>query len=294
MSIDASPPAQPPQMSPDGNWVWDGSQWQPVTGVEPSHEGVFAAYAHKVEEADQAVGVAPPASVVAPLEASAPAVDYSYPAPAVDYGYAVTPEPVVPLWQQPNSSRKTVYLYGGGAVVLFVMVLIVLNSINLVSLPFIGARTSSNSPHAANASPTPGPIRSEYGRADLFFNGALTPAIASVEATKAAMESCSANLSNICFNAITASDEQLKNVLAVIDHGSIPSCIAAPMKQLRNTFAQMDSGLQLGLKGFKDNQSGEVVNGVYQFRHVAESQQGDTIAVGNAMKAQCSHDLEGP
>jgi hypothetical protein len=280
-------------MSPDGNWVWDGSQWQPVTGVEPTHEGVFAAYAHKVEAADQAVGVAQPASVVAPVPAAAPAVDYSYPAPAVDYGYPA-PEPVVPLWQQPNSSRKTVYLYAGGAVVLFVMVLIVLNSINLVSLPFIGARTSSNSPQAANASPAPGPIRSEHGRADLFFNGALAPAVAALEGTKAAMESCSANLSNICFNAITASDEQLKNVLAIIDHGSIPTCIAAPMKQLRNDFALMDSGLQLGLKGFKDNQPDEVVNGVYQFRHVAGSQQGDTIAVGNAIKAQCSHDLEGP
>jgi hypothetical protein len=302
VSIDASPPAQPPQMSPDGNWVWDGSQWQPVTGVEPTHEGVFAAYAHKVEAADQAVGVAEPESVVAPVQGAAPAVDYSYPAPAVDYGYPApavdygypAPEPVVPLWQQPKSSRKTVYLYAGGAVVLFVMVLIVLNSINLVSLPFIGGRTSSSPPQAANASPTPGPIRSEYGRADLFFNGALAPAVASLEDTKAAMESCSANLSNNCFNAITASDEQLKNVLSVIDHGSIPSCIAAPMKQLRNDFAQMDSGLQLGLKGFKDNQPGEVVNGVYQFRHVAGSQQGDTVAVGNALKTQCSPDLEGP
>ena len=84
MSIDASPPAQPPQMSPDGNWVWDGSQWQPVTGVEPTHEGVFAAYAQKVEAADQAVGVAQPAAVAAPVQATAPAVDYSYPAPAVD------------------------------------------------------------------------------------------------------------------------------------------------------------------------------------------------------------------
>jgi hypothetical protein len=279
-------------MSPDGNWVWDGSQWQPVTGVEPTHEGVFAAYAHKVEAADQAVGVAPPASVVAPVEAAAPAVDYSYPAPGVDYGYAA-PEPVVPLWQPPNSSRKTVYLYAGGAVVLFVMVLIVLNSINLVSLPFIGARTSSNSPQTANASPTPGPIRSEYGRADLFFNGTLAPAVAALEDTKAAMESCNANLSNICFNAITASDDQLKNVLAIIDHGSIPSCIAAPMKQLRSDFAQMDSGLQLGLKGFKDNQPGEVVNGVHQFRQVAGSQQGDTIAVNNAAQ-KCNPDLEGP
>jgi hypothetical protein len=289
VSIDASPPAQPPQMSPDGKWVWDGSQWQPVTGVEPTHEAVFAAYAHKVE----AAAAAPQAAAVAvPVQAVAPAVDYSYPAPAVDYGYAA-PESVVPLWQQPKRSGKGVYLYAGGAVVLFVMVLIVLNSINLLSLPFIGARTSSTPPPAANASPTPAPIRSEYGRAVLFFDGALTPAVASLEATKAAMESCTGDLSNICFNAMNASDQQLKNILAIIDHGSIPSCIAAPVKQLRSDFAQMDAGLQLGLKGFKDSQSSEVVNGVYQFRRVAGSQQADTIAVSNAEKT-CSHDLEGP
>jgi len=293
VSIDASPPAQPPQMSPDGNWVWDGSQWQPVTGVEPTHEGVFAAYAQKVEAADQAVGVAPPASVVAPVEAAAPAVDYSYPAPAVDYGGYATPEPVVPLWEQPKNSRKTAYLYGGGAVVLFVMVLIVLNSINFLSLPFIGGRTSSSSPPAANVSPAPGPTRSEYGRADLLLNGSLAPAVSALEDTKAAMESCSAELSNNCFNAITASEAQLKNVLSVIDHGSIPGCIAAPLKVLRNDFAQMDAGLVLGLKGFKDNQQSEVANGVHQFRQVAGSQQGDTNAV-NAAAQRCNRDLEGP
>jgi hypothetical protein len=279
-------------MSPDGNWVWDGSRWQPVTGVEPTREGVFAAYTHKVEVADQTVAVARPAVVVAPVQAAPPAVDYSYPAPAVDYGYPAA-EAGVPLWQQPKSSKKTVYLYAGGAVVLFLMVLVVLNSINFLSLPFIGGRTSSTPPPVANGSPAPAPIRSEYGRADLFLNGALAPAVASLEATKAAMESCTGDLSNICFNAMNASDQELKNVLAVIDHGSIPSCIGAPTKTLRNDFAQMDAGLQLGLKGFKDSQSSEVVNGVYQFRHVAGSQQGDTNAVSNAQKT-CSHDLEGP
>jgi hypothetical protein len=129
-------------MSPDGNWVWDGTQWQPVTGVEPSHEGVFAAYAQKVEAADQAVAVAQPAAVAvpvqvaAPVQTAAPAMDYPYPAPAAQYPYPDA-EPVVPLWQEPKSSSKTVYLYVGGAVVLFLMVLIVLNTMNFLSLPFI-------------------------------------------------------------------------------------------------------------------------------------------------------------
>src|SRR5712692_3052526 len=170
-------------MSPDGNWVWDGSQWQPVTGVEPTHEGVFAAYAHKVEAADQAVGVAQPASDVAPVPAAAPAVDYSYPAPAVDYGYPA-PEPVVPLWQQPNSSRKTVYLYAGGAVVLFGMVLMVFNSINLVSLPFIGSRMPSSPQPPAAPTPKSAPAtRSEFAWADAYLNGPFAAALVSFNQT---------------------------------------------------------------------------------------------------------------
>jgi hypothetical protein len=289
VSIDASPPAQPPQMSPDGKWVWDGSQWLPVASVEPTHEGVFAAYARKVEAADQSVAVAQPLVAVAPVQIAVPATDYPYPAPAVDYGYPAA-EPVVPLWQQPKSSGKTVYLYGGGAVVLFVMVLIVLNSINFVSLPFFGA--SSNPPQEVK--PSPYPIRSEFGRADDFLKNSLAPAIASFDQTKPAMQTCTGTLSNSCFDAITASDKQIRNVLLVIDQGTIPLCITAPMKKYRGDLALMEAGLQLGLKGYKDNQIGEVTNGVNQFVRLVGALQGDTIAVDNAKKTQCSPDREGP
>lgn len=278
-------------MSPDGNWVWDGSQWQPVTAVEPTHEGVFAAYAHKVEAADQAVGVAQPAAVAAPVQATAPAVDYSYPAPAVDYGYAA-PEPVVPLWEQPKSSGKTVYLYVGGAVVLFLMALIVLNSINLVSLPFFGA--SSSAQQEAKPSPPAYPIRSEFGRANDFLKGVLAPAMATFQQTVPGLQACTGTLSNSCFDAITASDNQMKNVLSAIDHGTIPPCLAVPMKKYRSDLASMEAGLQLGLKGYKDNQVGEVTNGVNQFVRVAGALQGDVTALDNAMKTQCSPDREGP
>jgi hypothetical protein len=285
VSIDASPPAQPPQLSPDGNWVWDGSQWQPVTGVEPTHEGVFAAYAHKVEAADQAIGIAEPPAVVAV------AVDDPYPAPAVDYSYPAA-ESEVPLWQQQKSSGKSVYLYVGGAVVLFLMVLIVLNSINLVSLPFFGA--SSNAPQGAKPSPSAYPIRSEFGKANDFLKGSLAPAMAAFQETVPGLQACTGTLSNSCFDAITASDNQMKSVLSVIDHGTIPLCLAAPMKKYRSDLAAMEAGLQLGLKGYKDNQVGEVTNGVNQFVRVGGALQGDVTAVDNAMKTQCSPDREGP
>ena len=294
MSIDASPPAQPPQMSPDGNWVWDGSQWQPVTGVEPTHEGVFAAYANKVEAADTAVGVAPSAGVVAPVQVAAPAPDYPYPAPAVDYGYA-TPEPVVPLWQEPKGSGKTVYLYVGGAVVLFLMVLIVLNTINLVSLPFIGGRTASSSPDASKPSPAPTTVtRSEYSRADIFLNGSFGPALATFGQIDPQMATCTAEFTNTCFNAMTITDPPLKNVLAVIDQGSIPPCIAEPMTKLRTDLGYMEGGLQLALKAYKDGNHNELVDGLYRFTHFGVFLNPDVQAAADALKTRCSKEKLGP
>jgi hypothetical protein len=86
----------------------------------------------------------------------------------------------------------------------------------------------------------------------------------------------------------------MKNVLSVIDHGTIPPCLATPMKKYRSDLALMEAGLQLGLKGYKENQVGEVTNGVNQFARVAGALQGDVTALDNAMKTQCNPDLEGP
>jgi hypothetical protein len=293
VSIDASPPAQPPQMSPDGNWVWDGTQWQPVTGVEPAHEGVFSVYAQKVEAAEQAVAAAPPVAVVAPVQVAAPAADYPYPAPAVDYGYAA-PEQVVPLWQQQKSSGKSAYLYGGGAVVLFVMVLIVLNSINIVSLPFIGGRTPSGSPVAAKPTPAPSPVtRSEYSRGDLFMNGSLVPALVSLAAVSGPIATCSGEFTNSCFNAVTAAEPPTKHVLDVINQGSIPPCIAEPMKKFKDDVAYMEGGLQNALKAYQTTNHSQLVDGLYRFSHFYDVL-GSDVSATNAALTRCSKEKEGP
>jgi hypothetical protein len=294
VSIDASPPAQPPQMSPDGNWVWDGAQWQPVTGVEPTHEGVFAAYANKIEAADQAVGLAEPAVVAAPVQVAAPAVNYAYPAPAADYGYPA-PDPGVPLWQTPKSSGKTVYLYVAGAVVLFLMVLIVLNTINFLSLPFIGSRTSSSPPPAAQPSPAAANVtRSEFSRADVFLNGSLVPALATLTEVDRPMATCSGDFTTSCFNAITATDPPLKHALSIIDQTSIPACIADPTKNLRDDLTYMEGGLQAALKGYKDTNRNQLVDGLYRFTHFNAVRDSDVEAINTALKTRCSKEKEGP
>jgi hypothetical protein len=280
-------------MSPDGNWVWDGTQWQPVTAVEPTHEGVFAAYAPKVVAAEQAVATAPPVAVAAPVQVAPPAAEYQYPAPAADY-YPPA-ESVVPLWQQPKSSGKTVYLYAGGAVVLFLMVLIVLNTINFLSLPFLGGR-APNSPVAIKPSPSASQVtRSEFARADVYLNGPYAAAMGSFNQTLPAWQGCNGDsLSNTCFNTISATDQQLTNLLSVIDHGAFPPCIAGATTKLRYDLSVMETGLKLALQGYKDNSLTDLTTGMYHFRRFGAFLQSDTAAVDQAEKTQCSHELEGP
>jgi hypothetical protein len=238
--------------------------------------------------------VAVPVQVAAPVQTAAPAMDYPYPAPAAQYAYPAD-EPVVPLWQPPKSSRKTVYLYVGGAVVLFLMVLIVLNTINFLSLPFIGSRPPSSPPSAALPSPSPGPTtRSEYTRGDVFLNGSFTPALMALGQIDPQMQSCSSEFTTSCFNAITVTDPPLKQVLAVIDKGSIPPCIAQAMAKFRTDLAYMEGGLQTALKGYKDTNRNELIDGVYRFTHFGALQNEDLDAANYALKTRCSMEQEGP
>jgi hypothetical protein len=293
VSIDASPPAQPPQMSPDGNWVWDGSQWQPVTAVEPGHQGVFAAYAHKVEAAEQVIAASPPSAVAAPAQVAPPAVEYQYPAPAADY-YPPA-ESVVPMWQQPKSSGKTIYLYAGGAVVLFLMVLIVLNTINFLSLPFIGGRTSSNSPVATSPSPSASPVtRSEYGRADAFLNGSIYNSLVALAQVDTGMPTCNGEFTNACFDAITVTDPPMKSILSVIAQASIPACIAVPMKQFKDDLAYMEGGLQSSLKAYKDGNHNELIDGLSRWVVFYNRIGPDFQGTNAILHARCNTDKLGP
>ena len=216
-----------------------------------------------------------------------------YPAPAADY-YPPA-ESVVPLWQQPKRSGKTIYLYAGGAVVLFLMVLIVLNTINFLSLPFIGGRTSSNSPVATSPSPSASPVtRSEYGRADLFLNGSLLSSLVTLEQIDTGMPSCSGEFTNACFDAITITEPPMKNVLSVIAQASIPACIAVPMKVFKDDLAYMEGGLQTSLKAYKDGNRNELVDGLSRWVVFYNRVEPDYLATNAVLKARCNTDKLGP
>jgi hypothetical protein len=277
VSIGASPPQQPPQLSPDGKWVWDGRQWQPVPVV-----------------IGDVAGVMPVRTAVAASPAVAVAIPYSPPVMQA-HPIFVPPaaEEVAPLWEQPARSGVSLYLYVVAGAVVLVMLMIVLNSLNFIQLPWPGTGATSDSRPAV----TPIPqllVRSESAQADNFLMYSLTPALVAVNQTLPALTlSCNGTLSNSCLDAIKATDKQLKHVLSVIDHGNIPPCIATGMTKLRIDFSGMDSGLTLALSGFQENKKNLVADGLNRFGSLGQAVAADAKSVDQA-KTQCSTQLVGP
>jgi hypothetical protein len=282
MSIDTGPPAQPPQLSPDGNWVWDGSQWQPVTGggAAPAHAGVFKAY--------DAIVVEP----VAPtIDAAPPEVQYEQqyplPVPTQDYSYGGSQPDLTPLWQQTKGGGYGRYLYFVAAIALFVMVLIVLSSMNFVQLPFIAAGSKSTpNPVAVQPSPTPDTSGPDSVRADRFMTGQLRPAFTVFDGTLPEIDRycTTGNLSSACFDALTATETQVKNVAAVIAKADIPSCISVGSAKLQADVKGMNDQLVSALSGFPDNNKYTVQSGVRGFRNYLGLATTDYTATETAQK----------
>jgi hypothetical protein len=281
VSIEAGPPAQPPQLSPDGNWVWDGSQWQPVTGggAAPAHAGVFKAYDTIVVE-----------PVAPTIEAAPPAVQYEQqyplPVPVQDYSYGGSQPDLTPLWQQTKGGGYGRYLYFVAAIALFVMVLIVLSSMNFVQLPFINAGSKSTpNPVAAQPSPTPDTSGPDSVRADRFMNGQLRPALVPFDETLPPLiRGCTGNLSTACFDALTATDQQVKKLMLVISNGDIPSCISVPMTKMKADVKGMDDQLQSALSAFADNNKYTLQSGVRGFSSRVDAATADITATEQAQK----------
>jgi hypothetical protein len=282
VSIDTGPPAQPPQLSPDGNWVWDGSQWQPVTGdgAAPAHAGVFRAYDSIVVEPS-----APTVEAAAPLGVQYEQ-QYPAPAPAIDYSYGGSQPDLTPLWQQSKGGGYGRYLYFGAAILLFVMVLIVLNSMSFVQLPFISTGSKSSPPQAiVTTSPTPDTSGPDSVRADRFLNGQLKPALVPFDDTlPAVVRGCVGNLSTACFDALTATDQQVNKLMTVIANGDIPSCISVPTTRLKADVKGMDDQIKSGLSGYTDNNKYTLQSATRGFWNNVDAATADISAAQQASK----------
>jgi len=244
----------PPQVSPDGKWIWDGQKWLPIP----------------------------------PPEAGAPAASIPYvapePEPAVVYAPA---EMSPPLWQQPAATTQlSPYRIGAAGAVVVVLILLVLNATNVISIPWPWTPAA---PTVTMIHASPRPIVSDYVLADRFLNLSLGPAITTLANTLPAVRASCApatNLSSACRSAINATNTQMLNVLSVIDHAGIPNCIAIGTKALRNDLQGMSGGIGVALHGFQDNSSDEVSTGITHFAIVAQSLQPDANMI-NAEVPTC-------
>jgi hypothetical protein len=283
MSVGSGPPANPPQLSPDGRWIWDGQKWQPVPVVVGDVAGVA-----RVAAAAAAPAPTPVAVAYAPPQVQAPVIPYAVPAAEVNEA---------PLWQEPapkgGIQGLSLLLFAGAAVVVLIMAMMALNAMQIIQMPW---QSDREAPVKVTASPTPQlPVRSEYARADRFVNTNLSPAVADLSKTlPAVLQSCNGTLTTSCQTAIVTSAALVKKVLLVIDRGDIPPCIAPGMTRIRADFAQIDDGLQIALKGYTDNVRSEVIRGLNRFVAADPAMQADAKATDLAMKTQCSTEPTGP
>jgi hypothetical protein len=271
---DASPPLQPPQMSPDGQWVWNGAEWQPVG----THRSVFPSW--------NSIRVEPAQPAAAPAQAV-----MTQPEPVVSYPvYAVADVAAPPLWQ-PKSTGINKYLYWVAGAIVVIIGFILLNSM----APFISWPWSGGSEAAPAASPLPAlATRSDYARSDRFVRVELTPAMDALTPTFPVLkETCVGLLTVSCQSAITAADKQVKLVLAAINRETVPACIAAPVAKLRADLVATDLALQTGTKGYTDNSQAEVNQGVAVFKKASAPLAADAAAVTPASHA-CGTEVVGP
>lgn len=275
MSIDSSPPQQPPQMSPDGQWVWDGTEWQPVG----THRSVFPSWNSLRVEPLQAA--AEPAQAV-----------MTQPQPARTYPvYAVAEVAAAPpLWQRQSTGMNRYLYWAAGGIVLVIAVFLLRAMAPFIVWPWSPA---SESAPAAGADP-PVATRTDYARSDHFLRVSLTPAMNGFSPTVPVLkETCIGPLTVSCQGAIMTTDKQVKLVMAAIDGENIPTCIATPVTKLRADLAASDVALQLALKGYKDNLKAEVTQGVAQFKKTSAPLAADATAVAPAQRL-CDTQVVGP
>ena len=292
MSIGSSPPSTPPQLSPDGKWVWDGTQWQPVPVVIGDLAGVVP-----VVPAAAAPAHAPAVVQYAPSQAQAPVIYPSAQAQSPALPYAVPEPAVVPLWEQQRAPSplggKSVYLFAGAAFVVLIMAMMALNSLNIVRLPW---QSDGQVPSRPTVTPPPQlQTRTEFARAENFLKYSLAPVLVTFgENVTTFSQQCSGAMTISCNDALITTDNQMVKVLAVVDNGNIPPCIAGPVARMRIDLANMQGALRLAITGFKENKAATFHAGLSQFGSQGPAFQTDAKAADQALKTVCNTQLAGP
>lgn len=285
-------------LSPDGKWVWDGQQWQPIA----QHESVFPSWQSiSVEPASPAAAPAGPAASPFPVQAPVP-TPYPVRAPAVVqpinpallYPQAQTE---TPLWERGREARPGMtpnYLYFVAGLVVIVIVLVVLNSVFPLWLLLPGPK-----PPPAPASPRPSPLpalsqRSEYARADYFINTVLPTKLTPLQPllTDVAQQ-CTRQLTNSCQAALTAVDPPLQATASLVAKSQVPLCISPAVATLKGDLKGLSDAVAVENKAFADNRPADLQAGARGFAHYQATLAADLAALGRASKT-CDPRVTGP
>lgn len=282
MNSQGGPPAQAPQVSPDGKWYWDGTQWRPFAvhqAVFPTWQSVGAGLPQDAPAPVQRIPTPPPQAQA--RRAAAPA--YPVMAPAVEPAQP-------PLWRQAATAPGiNKYLYLGAGAIALVIAAVVLSSLGL-TLPW---QQSPPEQVRAKAGPTLS-ARSDSARADLLINDVLAPPLGTVgDSVTLVHESCAAGMTASCQGALIEVDNNVTALLPVIDRQTVPICIAPQVAQLRADLVKLDGDAQLGMKGFKDNRATEVKSAAGLVGSVFAQVQADDAATATAAKG-CDTQITGP
>jgi hypothetical protein len=288
-------------VSPDGRYIWNGSQWLPI--ADPSMP------------AGPPVALGPPASAAPPdttshqgifpnwngIKVDAPApvamapfpVQMARPAPAVTYGMnpIEAAKPSQPPWYiQPTGLSK--YLYYGAILVVVVIVALLIRAY-VPSIPWFGSSTD----YTPSPSPSPPQLtqRSEYLRADAYIKNVVTPTIGQLNDTiRTQHETCNGTLTVSCLGAITENDNQFKSTLVALDHANAPECLAPYALKLRTDLITADGTLQQAFLGYKQNRKAAVAQSLSRFAVAIKPLAANIKALTTAQQTRCDGALVGP
>ena len=259
-------PMSGPQISPDGNYWWDGQAWQPMPA--PAAQPPVQAPA----PADQPAWLDQPATAVGPEPAPNPV-----PEPAL------VQQPVALPWNTPasrGSSRTWIYVTGAALIAV----------IALTAL-YVGSQLRAYGQNAAAVvSPSPSPIISDYEKADRFLNVDLAPPLAQVgDAVPAVNKNCTSKLPPGCKDALIAMNKAMLGVDNAIagNQADIPVCIARPVQQFQFDWRGLEQGVSTAISGYNANSRALIISGLVKYGEIAKYLQPDVDRINKAL-ATCS------
>jgi hypothetical protein len=266
VSREATPPVATPQLSPDGQWVWDGAQWRPVA----VREAAFPAF-KKAGESVPTRGNLPPAQRPA------------------------TPSPLMrtPVWGKPaGKAGIPTYAYiGGGALAALIVVALLLVAVPalLASAKPTGSSTPASTPTAA-----PGPAaRSESARAAYTVSTLAAPMANLKDATSQVAAICRPGMTTSCEEAVISASSLIDAVTPLLQQLPVAGCVTAQQNRLATDMNTLNTAVLLVRKAFKDGKKAEFSSGIKTTGTYASRVQSDYAAIKTA-SGGCSTDVVGP